>query len=74
MRSKKDLESVIIDTTVQIKNIKHPHDIYLMETAREKIVDLCKRLDIPLNETYANTTKLHKKGLIFILILSFLKV
>ena len=54
---KKDLESVIIDTTVQIKNIKHPHDVYLMETAREKVVDLCKRLDIPLNETYAKTFK-----------------
>jgi len=54
---KKDLESVIIDTTVQIKNIKHPHDVYLMETAREKIVDLCKRLGIPLNETYARTFK-----------------
>lgn len=54
---KKDLESVIIDTTVQIKNIKHPHDVYLMETAREKVVDLCKRLGIPLNETYAKTFK-----------------
>ncbi len=48
---------MIIDTTVQIKNIKHPHDGYLMETAREKIVDLCKRLGIPLNETYAKTFK-----------------
>ena len=28
-----------------------------METAREKIVDLCKRLGIPLNETYAKTFK-----------------
>ena len=54
---KKDLESVIIDTTVQIKNIKHPHDVYLLETAREKVVDLCKRLGIPLNETYAKTFK-----------------
>jgi IS5 family transposase len=54
---KKDLESVIIDTTVQIKNIKHPHDVYLMETAREKVVDLGKRLGIPLNETYAKTFK-----------------
>jgi IS5 family transposase len=54
---KKDLDSVIIDTTVQIKNIKHPHDVYLMETAREKIVDLCKRLGIPLNETYAKIFK-----------------
>ena len=54
---KKDLESVIIDTTVQIKNIKHPHDVYLMESAREKVVDLCKRMGISLNETYAKTFK-----------------
>jgi IS5 family transposase len=54
---KKDLESAIIDTTVQIKNIKHPHDVHLMETARAKVVDLCKRLGIPLNETYAKTFK-----------------
>lgn len=54
---KKDLDSAIIDTTVQIKNIKHPHDAYLMEKAREKIVELCKKLNIPLNETYAKTFK-----------------
>ena len=54
---KKDLESAIIDTTVQIKNIKHPHDVHLMETARAKVVDLCKRLGISLNETYAKTCK-----------------
>jgi transposase, IS5 family len=54
---KKDLESVIVDTTVQIKNIKHPHDAYLMEAAREKIVELCKRLGISLNETYAKAFK-----------------
>ena len=54
---KKDLESAIIDTTVQIKNIKHPHDVHLMETARAKVVDLCKRLGISLNETYAKTFK-----------------
>jgi transposase, IS5 family len=52
---KKDLESLIIDTTVQIKNIKHPHDAYLMEAAREKIVELC--LGISLNETYAKAFK-----------------
>lgn len=54
---KKDLESAIIDTTVQIKNIKHPHDVYLMETARGKIVELCKKLGIGLNETYAKDFK-----------------
>jgi IS5 family transposase len=33
---KKDLDSVIIDTTVQIKNIKHPHDAHLLGKAREE--------------------------------------
>ncbi len=31
---KKDLELIIADTTVQIKNIKHPHDVYLMQEFR----------------------------------------
>ena len=48
---------MIIDTTVQIKNVKHPHDAYLMEKARQEIVDLCKELNIPLNETYAKSFK-----------------
>jgi IS5 family transposase len=56
---KKDLESAIIDTTVQIKNIKHPHDAYLMETARKKVVELCKELGISLNETYAKSFKIN---------------
>ena len=54
---KKDLDSVIIDTTVQIKNVKHPHDAYLMEKARQEIVNLCHELNIPLNETYAKSFK-----------------
>jgi len=56
---KKDLDSGIIDTTVQIKNIKHPHDAYLMEKAREEVVELCKRLSISLNETYAKAFKIN---------------
>jgi transposase, IS5 family len=58
---KKDLDSVIIDTTVQIKNIKHPHDAYLLGKAREELVGLAHKLNIPLNETYE---KKYKKGLI----------
>lgn len=54
---KKDLESAIIDTTVQTKNIKHPHDAYLMNTARSQVVKLCKDLGISLNETYARSYK-----------------
>ena len=56
---KKDLDSAIIDTTVQIKNIKHPHDAQLMEKARDKIVKLCKNLNISLNETYAKSFKIN---------------
>ncbi|WP_342271447.1 IS5 family transposase [Candidatus Tisiphia endosymbiont of Parasteatoda lunata] len=54
---KKDLELIIADTTVQIKNIKHPHDVYLMDKARLSIVKLCQSLGISLNETYARTYK-----------------
>ncbi|WP_342226201.1 IS5 family transposase [Rickettsia endosymbiont of Urophora cardui] len=54
---KKDLELIIADTTVQIKNIKHPHDVYLMDKARLSIVKLCNSLGIHLNETYARTYK-----------------
>ncbi|WP_342271732.1 hypothetical protein [Candidatus Tisiphia endosymbiont of Parasteatoda lunata] len=48
---------IIADTTVQIKNIKHPHDVYLMDKARLSIVKLCQSLGISLNETYARTYK-----------------
>ena len=58
---KKDLDSVIIDTTVQIKNIKHPHDAYLLGKAREELVKLAHRLGVKLNETYE---KRYKKGVI----------
>lgn len=48
---KKDLASIIVDTTVQIKNIKYPHDVYLMDKARIELVKLCHALGIKLNET-----------------------
>lgn len=54
---KKDLTSIIVDTTVQPKNIKHPHDAYLMGKAREEIVKLCCQNGVYLNETYAKTYK-----------------
>ena len=54
---KKDLESIIVDSTVQIKNIKHPHDAHLMSKSRENIVKLCNDFDISLNETYAKKYK-----------------
>ncbi|WP_425362791.1 IS5 family transposase [Candidatus Tisiphia endosymbiont of Hybos culiciformis] len=58
---KKDLASIIVDTTVQIKNIKYPHDVYLMDKARIELVKLCHTLGIKLHETYA---KQYKKDIV----------
>lgn len=58
---KKDLDSVIIDTTVQVKNIKHPHDAHLLGKAREELVKLAHRLGFKLNDTYE---KQYKRGVI----------
>jgi len=58
---KKDLDSVIIDTTVQIKNIKHPHDVHLLGKAREEIVELSHKMGFKLNDTYE---KKYKYGMI----------
>ena len=54
---KKDIITTIVDTTVQQKNIKHPHDVHLMEKARIEIVKLCRNMGIKLNETYAKRFK-----------------
>lgn len=54
---KKDMASVIIDTTVQIKNIKHPHDAHLLGKAREELVKLSHSLGFKLNDTYAKYYK-----------------
>jgi hypothetical protein len=40
-----------------IKNIKPPHDFYLMDKARLEVIKLCHSLDISLNEAYAKTYK-----------------
>jgi len=58
---KKDLDSVIIDTTVQIKNITYPHDAKLMCKARDEIVNLSHRQGFKLNNTYE---KKYKRSLI----------
>lgn len=58
---KKDITSAIIDTTVQIKNIKYPHDAYLLGKSREELVKLSRKLGFKLNETYK---KQYKYGLL----------
>jgi IS5 family transposase len=49
----KDLERVIVDTTVQEKAIAHPVDSRLLEIARHKVVSAAKRAGIQLKQTFA---------------------
>ena len=53
----KELERVIVDTTVQEKAISHPVDSRLLEIARHKIVSAAKRAGIRLKQTFANEGK-----------------
>ena len=53
----KDLERVIVDTTVQEKAISHPVDSRLLEIARHKIVGAAKRAGIQLKQTFAKEGK-----------------
>ena len=53
----KDLERVIVDTTVQEKAISHPVDSRLLEIARHKIVGAAKRAGIQLKQTLAKEGK-----------------
>jgi IS5 family transposase len=55
---KKDLKTVIVDSTVQIKNIKYPHDVTLMDKARKTIIKLFRTYNIALNDTYAKLYKI----------------
>src|ERR1700730_12008360 len=47
-----DLARVIVDTTVQPKNITFPTDAKLLNRAREKLVKLAKRLGVGLRQSY----------------------
>jgi len=53
----KDLERVIVDTTVQEKAISHPVDSRLLEIARHKVVSAAKRAGIQLKQTFAKEGK-----------------
>ena len=53
----KDLERVVVDTTVQEKAIAHPSDARLMHRAIEKLVDLAKREGIELRQSYLREAK-----------------
>jgi len=52
-----DLARVIVDTTVQPKNITFPTDAKLLNRAREKLVKLAKKLGVELRQSYARLGK-----------------
>ena len=54
----RDLARVIVDTTVQPKNITFPTDAKLLNRAREKLVKLAKKLGVELREALRNRNEL----------------
>jgi len=56
-KTRKDLERVVVDTTVQPKAIAHPTDARLMHRALEKLVALAKDAGVPLRQSYARVAK-----------------
>jgi len=53
-----DLARVIVDTTVQPKNIAFPTDAKLLNRAREKLVKLAKKLGVELRQSYTRVGKI----------------
>ena len=53
-----DTRRVIVDTTVQPKNVMFPTDAKLINRAREKLVRLAKKVGIDLRQSYARVGKL----------------
>jgi transposase, IS5 family len=53
----RDLERVVIDTTVQPKAIAHPTDARLCHRALEKLVDLAERNGVSLRQSYRRVAK-----------------
>jgi IS5 family transposase len=53
----KDLERVVVDTTVQEKAIAHPTDARLTHRAIEKLVDLSTREGVELRQSYRRVAK-----------------
>jgi IS5 family transposase len=53
----KDLERVVVDTTVQEKAVAHQTDARLTHRAIEKLVDLAKREGVKLRQSYLRLAK-----------------
>jgi len=53
----KDLERVVVDTTVQPKAVAHPTDARLMHRALDKLGDLAARSGVKLRQSYRRLAK-----------------
>jgi transposase, IS5 family len=53
-----DTRGVIVDTTVEPKNVTFPTDAKLINRSREKLVKLAKRLGVDLRQSYVRVGKL----------------
>ena len=53
----RDLERVVVDTTVQPKAIAHPTDARLCHRALQKLIVLARRYGVPLRQSYARVAK-----------------
>ena len=53
-----ELTAVVVDTTVQPKNVAHPTDAKLLNRARERLVRLAKKHGVALRQSYARVGKL----------------
>ncbi|RWC65333.1 MAG: IS5/IS1182 family transposase, partial [Mesorhizobium sp.] len=53
-----DTRQVIVDTTVQPKNVMFPADAKLIHRARERLVRLAKRTGLHLRQSYVRVGKL----------------
>ena len=53
-----ELSAVVVDTTVQPKNVAHPTDAKLLNRARERLVRLARKHGVPLRQSYARVGKL----------------
>ena len=53
----KDLERVVVDTTVQPKAVAHPTDARLLHRAIAKLVALARRHNVPLRQSYLRVAK-----------------
>ena len=55
--SKTQLETVVVDSTVQHKAVAHPTDSRLLEVARQKLVELAKECGLSLKQTFVKEAK-----------------